>query len=82
MSEPTINAKTSLQILRQTYTDKVLQTVIPRNTDLRDAHFNKQDVFSYSPQAKAAYAYDKLIRELFLPTEKPVEGGRYGEEAA
>jgi chromosome partitioning protein len=33
MSEPTINASTSLQILRQTYTEKVLRTVIPRNTD-------------------------------------------------
>jgi chromosome partitioning protein len=29
MSEPTINASTSLQILRQTYTQKVLRTVIP-----------------------------------------------------
>jgi chromosome partitioning protein len=35
MSEPTINASTSLQVLRQTYTQKVLKTVIPRNTDLR-----------------------------------------------
>jgi cellulose biosynthesis protein BcsQ len=46
----------------------VLKTVIPRNTDLRDAHFQKQDIFSYSPRAKAALAYDKLIRELFLPS--------------
>src|SRR5215204_1509859 len=67
MSEPTINAKTSLQILRQTYTDKVLQTVIPRNTDLRDAHFQQMDIFSFSPHAKSAFAYDKLIREVFLP---------------
>src|SRR5262249_38861978 len=34
MSDPTINTSTSLQILRQTYTDRVLKTVIPRNTDL------------------------------------------------
>lgn len=66
MSDPTINSSTSLQILRQTYTDKVFQTVIPRNTDIRDAHFNKQDIFAFNSQAKAAYAYDKLIRELFL----------------
>lgn len=66
MSDPTINSTTSLQILRQTYTNKVLQTVIPRNTDIRDAHFNKQDIFAFNAQAKAAYAYDKLIRELFL----------------
>ena len=66
MSDPTINSKTSLQVLRQTYTDDVIKTVIPRNTDLRDAHFNKKDVFSFNPNAKAALAYRKLIKELFL----------------
>lgn len=65
MSDPTINTSTSLQILRQTYTDKVLKTVIPRNTDLRDAHFSKKDIFSFNPNAKAAQAYTKLIYELF-----------------
>jgi chromosome partitioning protein len=65
MSDPTVNTATSLQILRQTYRDKVIKTVIPRNTDLRDAHFSKQDIFSYNPRAKAAFAYNKLIRELF-----------------
>jgi hypothetical protein len=54
MSDPTINSRTSLKILRQTYTDEVLKTVIPRNTDIRDAHFNKQDIFGYNPEAKAA----------------------------
>ena len=44
MSEPTINTSVSLQILRQAYTNQVLKTVIPRNTDLRDAHFQKQDI--------------------------------------
>lgn len=71
MSEPTINTSASLQILRQTYTDKVLKTVIPRNTDLKDAHFQKQDIFSFNARAKAALAYDKLIREIFLPEEAP-----------
>ena len=47
MSDPTVNSKTSLQILRQTYTSSVFNTVIPRNTDLRDAHFQKQDIFSF-----------------------------------
>lgn len=65
MSDPTINTSTSLQILRQTYTDKVLKTIIPRNTDLRDAHFSKQDIFAFNPEAKAAQAYNKLIHELF-----------------
>ena len=65
-SDPTINSRTSLQILRQTYTDQVVKTVIPRNVALKDASFNKQDVFAYDPKAKGALAYQKLIRELFL----------------
>jgi chromosome partitioning protein len=67
MSEPTINSRTSLQVLRQAYTGQVVKTVIPRNTDLRDAHFSRQDIFSFNAKATTAQAYDKLIRELFLP---------------
>lgn len=66
MSDPTLNSKTSLQVLRQTYTGNVLGTIIPRNTDLRDAHFNKQDIFSFNPNSKSAEAYDRLIEEAFL----------------
>lgn len=66
MSDPTINSKTSLRILRQTYTEQVLKTVIPRNTDLRDAHFNKQDIFAFNPNSKSAIAYQRLIEELGL----------------
>lgn len=65
MSDPTINSRTSLQVLRQTYTDSVFHTVIPRNTDLRDAHFAKTDIFRFNPRSTAARAYDKLIAELF-----------------
>jgi chromosome partitioning protein len=65
MSDPTINTSTSLQILRQTYTERVFKTVIPRNTDIRDAYFQKQDIFAFSPKSKSALAYSKLIRELF-----------------
>ncbi|MGD8457509.1 MAG: ParA family protein [Anaerolineales bacterium] len=65
MSDPTINSRTSLKLLRQTYTDAVLKTIIPRNTDLRDAHFNKEDIFTHSPKSKGAEAYKKLIGELF-----------------
>lgn len=65
MSDPTVNSKTSLQILRQTYTSSVLNTVIPRNTDLRDAHFQKQDIFAFNAKSPAALAYTKLIHELF-----------------
>jgi chromosome partitioning protein len=66
MSDPTLNSKTSLKILRQTYTDLVLKTVIPRNTDIRDAHFNKQDIFAFNPQSKSAQAYTRLLEELSL----------------
>jgi len=65
MSDPTVNSKTSLKLLRQTYPDQVFRTIIPRNTDLRDAHFNRQDVYSYSPNSKAALAYEVFIKELF-----------------
>lgn len=65
-ADPTINSRTSLQILRQTYTDQVIKTVIPRNVALKDASFNKQDIFAHDPKAKGALAYLKLIRELFL----------------
>jgi chromosome partitioning protein len=65
-ADPTINSRTSLQILRQTYTDQVIKTVIPRNVALKDASFNKQDIFTFDPNAKGALAYKKLIKELFL----------------
>jgi chromosome partitioning protein len=70
MAEPTVNTSSSLQVLRQTYTDKVLKTIIPKNTDLRDANFNKTDIFAFAPHAKAAHAYKKLIEELFLEGSK------------
>ena len=65
MADPTVNSTTSLKILRQTYTIDVLHTVIPRNTDLRDAHFNKKDIFSFNSNSRAAQAYEKLIGEVF-----------------
>lgn len=65
MADSTINSTTSLKILRQTYTDSVLKTIIPRNTDIRDAHFNKKDVFTYAPKSKSAQAYTWLLVELF-----------------
>ena len=66
MSDPTINTSNSLNILREMYNTSLLETIIPRNTDLRDAHFQKQDIFGFNPHAKGAAAYEKLIRELFL----------------
>jgi len=65
-ADPTVNSRTSLQILRQTYTKDVLQTIIPKNVDLKDSSFNKTDIFDYNSKAKGAMAYRKLIQELFL----------------
>lgn len=66
MSDPTINSQTSLKILRQTYTEQVLKTIIPRNTDIRDAHFNKKDIFTYNARSKSAEAYLRLVEEIRL----------------
>ena len=65
MSDQTINTETSLRVLRQTYTGQVLTTIIPRNVDIRDAHFSRQDIFAFNPHAKSAQAYERLIKELF-----------------
>ena len=65
MSDPTVNTANSLTILRKMYSDRLLQTIIPRNTDLRDAHFSKKDIFRYNPSAKGALAYARLIEELY-----------------
>jgi len=65
MSDTTVNSKTSLQILRQTYTGQVFNTIIPRNTDLRDAHFNKKDIYSFNKNAPSAMAFQKLLKEVF-----------------
>lgn len=67
MSDSTINTQVSLQVLRQTYTDKVIKTVIPKNVDVKDAHMRQQDIFAFNPNANAARAYAKLIEEVFLP---------------
>ena len=66
MSDPTVNSRTSLKLLRQTYPDSVLNTIIPRNVDLKDASFNKKDIFAHKPRCAAAEAYQRLIQEVFL----------------
>lgn len=66
MSDPTVASSTTLEVLRKTYGESILKTIIPRNTVIRDAHFNKQDIFTAFPQSKAAHAYNKLIEELQL----------------
>ena len=65
-SNPTINSRESLKLLRQAYTKQVCRTVIPRNVSLKDASFQKQSVFDYAPDSKGAEAFKKLIEELFI----------------
>jgi chromosome partitioning protein len=64
-SDGTINTKISLKLLRQAYPEHVLNTIIPRSVDLKDASFNKLDIFAHRPHSKAAEAYDRLIEEVF-----------------
>jgi chromosome partitioning protein len=64
-SDPTNSTKFALNALRETYGQLVLQTVIPRNTAIKEAHIKKTDIFSYDKHAYAAIAYANLLTELF-----------------
>jgi len=72
MTDQTINTSTSLSLLKQLYPTLLLPRHIPRNTDLRDAHYSNQDIFSFNPKSYAAISYNKLIHELFLPNKTSV----------
>lgn len=65
MSDPTRNAATSLKLLRQTYGNQVFETVIPRNAEMKSAHMSQKDIFSHSPKASSALAYNTFIKEFF-----------------
>lgn len=66
MGDPTRNSIVSLDLLRKTFGSQVFKTVIPRNTTIRDAHFNHQDIFNFDATSKAAKAYKSLIKEALL----------------
>lgn len=66
LADSTVSSRESLRILRQTYTSLVLNHIIPRNVDLRDASFKHMDVFTYKPDCKAASEYQKVIVEVGL----------------
>lgn len=65
MTDSTINTANSYALLKRLYGEGLLQTTIPRNTDLRDAHFSKVDIFRYNPAARGAVAYSRLLEELY-----------------
>ncbi len=65
LSDNTNATTASLQLLRQTYQNKVFHTIIPRNTDIKEAQLSKNDIFTFNSKANAAIAYRNLIKELF-----------------
>jgi chromosome partitioning protein len=65
-SDPTNNSKISLKLLRDSYPNHVLNTVIPRTVDMKDANATKKDIFGFNPHSKAAEAYRQLIQEVFV----------------
>ena len=64
MSDPTINSRTSLKLLRQAYPDQVLDTVIPRNVRLAEAPSFGKPILLYDIRSKGAEAYLSLTREI------------------
>lgn len=70
MSDNTNACKISLSMMRNTYGERVFSTAIPRNTTLREAHFQHTDIFDYDPKAISAIAYQQFIEEAFLNGEK------------
>ncbi len=65
-SDPTNSTKFALNALRESYGPLVFQTVIPRNTAIKEAQIKKTDIFSYDEKAYAAIAYENLLSELFV----------------
>jgi chromosome partitioning protein len=65
LSDNTNATTASLQLLRQTYPNKVFRTIIPRNTDIKEAQLSKKDIFTFNSKANAAIAYANLIKERF-----------------
>jgi chromosome partitioning protein len=65
LSDNTNATTASSQLLRQTYPNKVFRTIIPRNTDIKEAQLSKKNIFTFNNKANAAIAYKNLIKELF-----------------
>lgn len=65
IGDHTTGSKVSLKILRQTYPEYTLNTIIPKNVDARDASSAKQDIFGFNSKSNAADAYMRVIEEVF-----------------
>lgn len=65
-SDQTLATTESVNLLQKIYPDLFLPIIIPRNTDVKNAHYRKEDIFTYNTKASAALAYEKLVQEVFL----------------
>lgn len=65
-SDQTVATTESVAMLKQMYPELILPIIIPRNTDIKNAHYRKEDIFTYNSKASAAIAYESLVKELFL----------------
>ena len=52
------------QSLKETFKEKVFETVIRQNVSLAEASLNRQDIFTYSPQSFGAADYMSLAKEI------------------
>ena len=50
--------------LRDYFSDRVFDAVIPKNVRLEEAHSNYTHIFEYAPNSAGARAYKKLVREV------------------
>ena len=65
MSDPTVNSRTSLKLLRQTYPDQVFRTIIPRNTDLGMRTSISRTYLHSMPLQSPPHGLWALIGEIF-----------------
>jgi chromosome partitioning protein len=59
-------AKNTVEIIRQAYGGSVhiFQQPIPYSTKVKEASAAGKSIFAYEPNGNAAYAYEKLVREV------------------
>src|SRR5512132_87163 len=60
LSDNTNATTASLQLLRQTYPNKVFRPIIPRNTDIKEAQLSKKDMFIFNSKANALRSENKI----------------------
>ena len=64
VEEQTVAAREIKAVLEQTYGNRLLKTIIPKNVRVSEANTNQQSVLTYAPQSKGAQSYLQLVEEL------------------